>query len=30
MKIFNNTLVKVPAGLGRLRAPQYWRYGLEQ
>jgi len=26
VKNANKALVKIPSGLGRLRAPQYWRY----
>jgi len=26
LKARNKILVKIPSGLGRLRAPQYWRY----
>jgi len=28
LKAQNKALVKIPSGLGRLRAPQYWRYDL--
>ena len=26
LKAQNKALVKIPSGLGRLRAPKYWRY----